>query len=148
MCDLLALAISILPDRVSMPLVRLSNYFKKLYSEVICVSEIERLEAEIPKILYQLEKVFPPFFDIMVHLTIHLAIEVRLAGPVHYRNMYPIERCLSKYKSMVTTRSHPEGAIVEGYQFNESMTFCSRYLQNTSNQPCASASHVDQRHAN
>jgi hypothetical protein len=114
-----------------------------LYSKVISVSEIERLEAEIPEILCQLEKVFPPaFFDIMVHLTIHLATEVRLAGPVHYRNMYPIERCLSKYKSMVTTRSHPEGAIAEGYQFNESMTFCSRYLQNTNNQPCASASHL------
>ncbi|CAN6170165.1 unnamed protein product, partial [Urochloa humidicola] len=38
MCDLLPLAISrILPEKVSMPLVRLSQYFKKLYSKVICV---------------------------------------------------------------------------------------------------------------
>jgi hypothetical protein len=37
------------------------------------VSEIEKMEAEILEIMCQLEKVFPPFFDIMVHLTIHLA---------------------------------------------------------------------------
>ncbi|WVZ63949.1 hypothetical protein U9M48_013539 [Paspalum notatum var. saurae] len=121
MCDLLPLAVSrILPARVSMPLVRLSHYFKKLYSKVICVSEIERLEAEILEILCQLEKIFPPsFFDIMVHLTVHLATEIRLAGPVHYRNMYSIERLLCKYKSMVRTRSHPEGSIAEGCQLYE-----------------------------
>lgn len=57
-----------------MPLVHLCQYFKKLYSKVISVSEIEKMEAEIPEIMCQLEKVFPPsFFDIMVHLTIHLA---------------------------------------------------------------------------
>jgi hypothetical protein len=107
MCDLLPLAISkILPDRVSMPLVRLSNYFKKLYSKVICFSEIERSEADIPEILCQLEKISPPFFDIMVHLTIHLATEVRLARLVHYRNMYPIERCLSISTNPNASASH------------------------------------------
>jgi hypothetical protein len=43
MCDLLPLAISrILPERVSMPLVHLCQYFKKLYSKVISVSETEK----------------------------------------------------------------------------------------------------------
>jgi len=144
MCDVLPLVVSrILPERVSMSLVRLSHYFKKLYSNVICVSEIEKLEAEIPEIMSQLEKVFPSsFFDIMVHLTIHLATEVRLAGPVHFRNMYPIERYLCKLQSMVRTRSCPKGAIAEGYQFNESMTFCSRYLQSPSNDSCALSSQL------
>ncbi|XP_042459548.1 uncharacterized protein LOC122043134 [Zingiber officinale] len=60
-------------------------------------------------------KIFPPsFFDIMVHLTIHLATEVQLAGPVHYRWMYPIERYLGTLKSYVRNRSRPEGSIAEG----------------------------------
>jgi hypothetical protein len=77
----------------------------------------------------------------MVHLTIHLATEVRLAGPVHYRNMYPIERFLFMLQSLVRTNNHPEGAIAEGYQFRESMTFCLRYLQSHTNDSCAIGSH-------
>ena len=43
--------------------------------------------------LSNLEKIFPPaFFDIMVHLTIHLAREAQIAGPVQFRWMYPFER--------------------------------------------------------
>jgi hypothetical protein len=40
-----------------------------------------------------MEMIFPPsFFTIMVHLVIHLGEEAMLAGPVHYRWMYPVER--------------------------------------------------------
>ncbi|KAF0912255.1 hypothetical protein E2562_013207, partial [Oryza meyeriana var. granulata] len=35
----------------------------------------------------------------------------------------------SKLKSMVQTRSHPEGSIAEGYVLDESLTFCSQYLR-------------------
>ena len=31
-------------------------------------------------------------------------------------------------KGHVRTRSHPEGSITESYLFDESLTFCSRYL--------------------
>ena len=52
------------------------------------------METEIGKILCDLERIFPPsFFDVMVHLSVHLASEARLGGTVHYRWMYPIERC-------------------------------------------------------
>lgn len=130
MQDLLPIAIrKILPERVCVPLIRLSSFFKKLYSKVISASDMQKLEAETPEILCLLEQIFPPaFFDIMIHLTNHLPTEVRLAGPVHYREMYPIERYFNKLKSMVRTRSHPEGSIAEGYVFDESLTFCSRYL--------------------
>lgn len=33
-----------------------------------------------------------------------------------------------KLKGFVRTKSHPEGSIAEGYVFDESLTFCSRYL--------------------
>lgn len=52
MQDLLPLAIrGVLPERVCIPLIRLSNYFKKLCSKVIYVSEMQRLEDEIPETL-------------------------------------------------------------------------------------------------
>ena len=34
-----------------------------------------------------------------------------------------------KLKGFVRTKSHPEGSIAEGYVFDESLTYCSRYLQ-------------------
>ncbi|XP_057770554.1 uncharacterized protein LOC130990352 [Salvia miltiorrhiza] len=64
----------------------------------------------------------------MEHLPIHLPEEAKLAGPVQFRSMYPIERYLCTLKNYVRTRSHPEGSIAEGYLAEECMTFCSMYL--------------------
>lgn len=51
------------------------------------------LDDDIVETLCMLERFFPPsFFDIMVHLTIHLAQEALIGGPVQYRWMYPFER--------------------------------------------------------
>ncbi|XP_075482523.1 uncharacterized protein LOC142522848 [Primulina tabacum] len=64
----------------------------------------------------------------MIHLTVHLATEVQLAGPIYYRWMYPIARYLGTLKSYVRNRSRPEGSIAEGYLAEECLTFCSLYL--------------------
>jgi hypothetical protein len=75
------------------PLIELSIFFKRLCSKVIKVDELEKMESQIAVTLCKLEKIFPlAFFDVMVHLPIHLANEARMAGPVQYRWMYPIER--------------------------------------------------------
>jgi hypothetical protein len=71
---------------------------------------------------------FHLFFDIMVHLVIHLAKEVRIGGPIQYRSMWSMERFIGKLANMVHTTSYPEGSIAEGYIFDEGLTFCSRYL--------------------
>jgi hypothetical protein len=93
------------------------------------VKTLDHLEVEIAETLCQLERIFPPsFFDIMVHLPIHLANEVRLGGPVQFRWMYYMERYLGDLKSFVRNRSRPEGSIAEAYLVKESLTFCSRYL--------------------
>ena len=120
---------SILPNHVAMPLVRLCSFFRRLCQKVVTHEEIDRLEVEIAETLCQLERIFPPcFFDVMVHLPIHLANEVRLGGPVQFRWMYPPERYMCKLKSYVRNRSRPEGSIAEGYLAEECLTFCSRYL--------------------
>ena len=76
-----------------MTLIDLSCYFKEVCSKVLQVKDLEKLESRIAMTLCDLEKIFPPsFFTVMVHLVIHFAIEAKIAGPVHYRWMYPIER--------------------------------------------------------
>ena len=64
----------------------------------------------------------------MMHLPIHLAYEAKVAGPVQYRWMYPIERYLCTLKGYVRNKARPEGSIAEGYISEECMTFCSWYL--------------------
>ena len=91
---LLPLAVRrILPEIVSAALIRVSNFFKQIYSPVIRISDMHKLESEIAETLSILETIFlPSFFDIMVHLMVHLPTQVRIAGPVQFRNMYPVER--------------------------------------------------------
>ena len=53
------------------------------------------------KTLCLMEKNYPPsFFDIMVHLTVHLVREVQLCGPVYLRWMYHFERFMKILKDM------------------------------------------------
>ena len=66
---------------------------------------MERLRDKIPTILCDLEKIYPPaFFDVMVHLAVHLPDEALLRGPVQYGWMYPIERRLGTFKGYVRNR--------------------------------------------
>lgn len=75
-----------------------------------------QMKKEIPIILVKLEKIFPPaFFDVMVHLAIHLPDEALLRGLVQYGWMYPIERRLYTLKRYVRNRSRREGSIAEAY---------------------------------
>lgn len=88
------------------------------------------MKEDIIMILFKLKKIFPPsFFDVMIHLEIHLPREVELAGPAQFYWMYPIERTLKKYKKYVRNRAHPEGCIAEGYVVDECSNFCSMYLR-------------------
>ena len=83
----------LLPKDVWEPLTELSIFFKELTSTSLIEEDIHHLELEIPKILCQLERIFPPsFFDSMEHLPLHLPYEAMMAGPVQYRWMYPFER--------------------------------------------------------
>ena len=55
--------------------------------------QLEHLQNDIIVTLCKLEIIFPPsFFDVMVHLPMHLANMAKVVEPVQYRWMYPIER--------------------------------------------------------
>ncbi|GFS41570.1 hypothetical protein Acr_00g0075150 [Actinidia rufa] len=114
---------------ISTTLFELGSFFQDLCSKTLRRSELENLEERIVHILCKLEKIFPPaFFDVMVHLAIHLPREALHGGPVHYRWMYPFERFLGALKNFVSNRARLEGSIAEAYIVKECITFCSMYL--------------------
>ncbi|CAM8925426.1 unnamed protein product [Rhodiola kirilowii] len=86
----------------------------------------------------------PSFFDVMVHLTVHLVREIRILGPVHMRWMYPFERYMKILKSYVRNRHRPEGCIVEGYITEEAVEFCTNFLGNTAAVGIPRPRHFDQ----
>jgi hypothetical protein len=130
MQQLLPVAIrDILPKKVRDVLTRLSLFFNSICSKVIDPNKLDELENEAAIILCQLEMYFPPsFFDIMVHLIVHLVREIRLCGPVYLRWMYPVERYMKILKGYVKNLRHPEASIVERYVAEEAIEFCSDYM--------------------
>ncbi|KAL3839070.1 hypothetical protein ACJIZ3_023661 [Penstemon smallii] len=113
-------------------ITELSSFFRQLCSRTLKLDVPDDLEKKMPVILCKLEMTFPPaFYDVMVHLLLHIANEAKLGGPVHYRWMYPIERSLGNYNGMVRNKARPEGSIAEAYIVKESLNFCSMYLHGT-----------------
>ena len=85
---------------------------------------MEKLKWDIPLILCKLEKIFPPaFFDVMVHLAVHLPDEALLRGLIQYGWMYPIERRLGTLKNLLRNKARPEGSIVEAYLESATLAF-------------------------
>ena len=94
--QLLPIAVrGLLPKQLCEPLIELSSFFKNLRSKTLTMKDLDTLKSQIPYTLCKLEMIFPPsFFSVMVHLVMHLVAKAKIAGPVRYRWMYPIERYL------------------------------------------------------
>jgi hypothetical protein len=94
MQNLLPMALRGLLDKpVRHAIIRLCKFYNDLCQRELDKVKLARMESDIAEIMCALERHFPPsFFDVMVHLTVHLVREARLGGPVHFRWMYPFER--------------------------------------------------------
>jgi len=131
MQQLLPVAIrGILPDKVRVAITRLCFLFNAICSKVIDPARLDELQNEAVIVLFQIEMYFPPsFFDIMVHLIVHLVREIQLCGPIFLRWMYPIERYMKVLKGYTKNQHRPEASIVERYVAEECIEFCSQYIE-------------------
>lgn len=110
-------------------IIRVSMLFKKICAKKVDCAEREALFEECAKTLCVLEKEMPPaFFDVVVHLCIHLVEELFICGPVHVRWMYPFERYYKTLKGYVRNHAKPEGCMAKGYEVGEACGFASEYL--------------------
>jgi hypothetical protein len=79
---------------------------------VINEKKLLDLERRHFETLCLLEAIFPPsFFDLMQHLTSHLAREIWFLGTSYLHQMFQYERFYGFLKSLVHNRLFPEGAI-------------------------------------
>ncbi|GJX91152.1 hypothetical protein Tco_0344478 [Tanacetum coccineum] len=119
-----------LPDKIAKPIIDLCSLFKQICSATLMEDDMLKAQIKVVDILCELELIYPPaFFDIMVHLVIHLPIEALEGGPIRPRWMYPFERYMKKLKGYVRNKAKPEGSIAEGYVAEEALTFSSHYFR-------------------
>lgn len=110
-------------------LAELGKFFREICSKTLDRRVVERLKMDIAEILCKLELIYPPaFFDVMVHLAVHLPEDALYRGPVQYGWMYPIERRLCTFKGTVRNKARAEACIAEAYIAAEAFSFCSRYI--------------------
>lgn len=81
------------PEAVWEALNEVSIFFREICAKQLDIAMLNKLENNIIVTMCKLEKIFPPsFFDVMKHLVVHVAHEMRLAGPVQFRWMFSPER--------------------------------------------------------
>ncbi|XP_071741912.1 uncharacterized protein [Rutidosis leptorrhynchoides] len=115
---------------ISTPITQLCAFFKKICARELMVSDMLKAQKQVVKLLCTFALIYPPaFFDIMIHLVMHLPEEAIMGGPVYMRWMYPIERYMKKLKNYVRNKAKPEGCIAEGYVVDEALTACSMSLE-------------------
>ncbi|KAL6499113.1 hypothetical protein OROHE_026287 [Orobanche hederae] len=125
MQQLLPIAIrGVLEKPVRVAVIRLCLFFNEICSKTIDVSRLPKIQSDLIETFCELEKYFPTsFFDIMVHLTVHLVRQVELCGPFCFTWMYPFERYMKVCKGYVRNRTRPEGCIAECYIAEEAVEF-------------------------
>ncbi len=90
----------------------------------------------VAKVVCKLEKAFPPsFFYCQVQLPVHLVDEITIAGLVHCRWMYWLERYMVVLKGYVRNHARVEGSMATGHLVVESMFYCTNILA-TIDQSC------------
>src|SRR4051794_32394623 len=110
-------------------LTDLCNFFDVITRKSITVKKLERLQEEIVTIICEMEMYYPPaFFDIMVHLLVHIVDDIEDLGPMFLHNMMALERMNGFIKGCVRNRSHPDGSIIHGFLTEERISFCKNYI--------------------
>ncbi|XP_076924735.1 uncharacterized protein LOC143587292 [Bidens hawaiensis] len=120
----------LLPESTRHTITKLCWFFNMIHSKCIDPEELNAWKNEIIITLCELDMYFPPsFFDVMVHLVIHIVGEINACGPVFLRYMYPFERYMGVLKSYIINRNRPEGSIVTRYASDEVIEFCTDYVE-------------------
>ncbi|XP_074361828.1 uncharacterized protein LOC141702017 [Apium graveolens] len=113
---------SSLQKQVRKTIIKFCLFFKAIYSKVIEVDKLEKMQSQLVETLCQLEKYFPPsLFDLMFYISVHLVREVELCGPIFLRWMYPFERYMKTFKGYIRNRARAEGCIAEAYIAEEAV---------------------------
>jgi hypothetical protein len=117
------------PEYVKMIITCLGYFFNFITQKVITEAELPALKEFIAETICQFEMCFPPsFFDMMVHLMVHMVDQIQELGPVYLHQMWTYERFMSTLNRYVYNRAYPECSMIEAYTTEESINCCTKYI--------------------
>jgi len=120
---------NILPEKPRMAFMTLCFFFNAISEKVLYEESLNDLEENIYVTMCLLDAYFTPtFFDISVHLIIHLVKEIRYLGPMFLHHMYPYERFMSTLNKYAKSRVHTEGSMAQCYSTEEVVDWCLSYI--------------------
>ncbi|MCO5570704.1 hypothetical protein L7F22_024431 [Adiantum nelumboides] len=109
---------------------RLGKLARWITSKEIDISSIAQKKRDYIELLWLMEKELPTsFFDIQVHVLIHIVDEIETAGVVSTHWMFWVERFMGALKGLVRQRARPEGSMSEGWGLGECMYYIADYLE-------------------
>src|SRR3954470_12751298 len=119
----------LLPENVRLAIVKLCAFLNAISQKVIDPEIIPRLRSDVAQCLVSFELVFPPsFFNIMMHVLVHLVDEIVILGLVFLHNMFLFESLMGVQKKYVLNRARPEGSISMGHQTKDVIGFCVDFI--------------------
>ncbi|GJZ31468.1 hypothetical protein Tco_0576515 [Tanacetum coccineum] len=81
---------------IAKPIIELCLFFKQICSGTLMEDDMVKDESQLVNILFNIEQIYPAFFDIVIYLIIYLPQEALEGEPIPYRWMYPFERYMKK----------------------------------------------------
>ena len=100
--------------------MKLCAFLNTISQKAINPAHLAKLQNDVVQCLVSFELVFPPsFFNIMMHLLVHLIKEISILGPIFLHNMFPFERFMGVLKKYVHNYAQSEESIAKGYGTEE-----------------------------
>jgi hypothetical protein len=91
--------------------VKVCAFLNVISQKVINPEILPRLQNDVIQCLVSFELVFPPsFFNIMMHLLVHLVEEITILDPVFVHNIFPFARFMGVLKKYVYNRARLEAS--------------------------------------
>jgi hypothetical protein len=92
----------ILSVKVRDTIMKLCLFFNAISQKVVDPIKLTKLQDDLILTMCNLETIFPPsFFDLMLHLLVHIVHEMKYLGHVFLHQMYPFERFMIVLKKYV-----------------------------------------------
>jgi hypothetical protein len=103
MTQLLPITIrGVLLEKVWEPIIKFYSVFNAISHKVIDPMELKKLQDDLIHTLTRLDMHLPPtFFDMSVHLVVHLVRQIKLLGPIFLHQMLPFKRLMSVLRKYV-----------------------------------------------
>lgn len=100
------------------------GFLRRLCTKVVNLDTKAELKGKVAETLVTQVCELPlAYFDVMVHLTVHLVEELIICGLVQTRWMYPFERYYKGLKGFVRNLARPQGSFARGYEIEEALGF-------------------------